>query len=176
MRLIEKILGRESPKQEESVGRSGTDILPRESVFSGSPGRVLRTETDVRKDNALLEMSTVVAEIEKDPDTNWTRYKGDFEKAVTGMREAFEPAVTPEQPAGSVPSGSPLAQQLVDLGWKLSARDKLALSAYEDGCKEHSLSPNPWDAGDFMREVRRQDEWDLKERIKRYGPDDSIER
>jgi hypothetical protein len=60
------------------------------SIFSDYPDRVLKTEADVKKDDALLDMTLVVNEIANDPDTNWRRHKGDFEKAVSGMREAFD--------------------------------------------------------------------------------------
>jgi hypothetical protein len=105
MRFIEKLLGRENAVQAEPVGRSGADILPRESVFSGSPARIVRTEADAKKDDALLEMSQVVAEIEREPDTNWRRYKGDFEKAVAGMRDAFEPTIGPKHSGEGVVLG-----------------------------------------------------------------------
>lgn len=63
----------------------------RHSVFGDYPDRILRTQADVRKDDALLDISLVVHEIANDPDTNWRKYKDEFEKAVNGMREAFEP-------------------------------------------------------------------------------------
>jgi len=61
------------------------------SIFGDYPDRVLKTEADVKKDDALLDMTLVVNEIANDPDTNWRKYKGEFEKAVKDMREAFEP-------------------------------------------------------------------------------------
>jgi hypothetical protein len=61
------------------------------SIFSDYPDRILKTEADVRKDDALLDMTLVVNEIANDPNTNWRKYNGDFEKAVNGMREAFGP-------------------------------------------------------------------------------------
>jgi hypothetical protein len=67
------------------------------SIFSDYPDRVLKTEADVKKDDALLDMTLVVNEIANDPDTNWRKYKGEFEKAVTGMRDAFEPDMQPRQ-------------------------------------------------------------------------------
>jgi hypothetical protein len=72
-------------KSEEAVKPSRTH-----SIFSDFPDRVLKTQADVKKDDALLEMTLVVNEIANDPDTNWQKYKGDFEKAVTGMRDAFD--------------------------------------------------------------------------------------
>jgi hypothetical protein len=60
------------------------------SLRSDLPERVLKTETDVRIDNALVEMRVVVDEISKNPSKNWQSYREDFEKAVVGVRETFE--------------------------------------------------------------------------------------
>lgn len=73
------------------------------SIFSDFPDRVLKTQADVKKDDALLEMTMVVNEISNDPDTNWRKYKGDFEKAVTGMREAFNGPEREKNMSGSNP-------------------------------------------------------------------------
>jgi hypothetical protein len=102
--VFAEIRGDEAPaKRLDETGREPLDwVGPRgkaeepanpsrtHSIFSDYPDRVLKTETDVKKDDALLEMTVVVNEIANDPDTNWRRYKGDFEKAVIGMREAFD--------------------------------------------------------------------------------------
>lgn len=78
------------------------------SIFSDYPDRVLKTEADVKKDDALLEMTLVVNEIANDPDSNWRRYKGDFEKAVVGMREAFAPVAELKRGENSTPILEPV--------------------------------------------------------------------
>src|SRR5579863_5957634 len=135
MSVLDRIFGRRNegagievpaPKSTEYQPPSRTH-----SIFSDYPDRVLKTESDVRKDDALLEMSLVVNEVANDPDTNWTRSKADFEKAVTGMREAFESTVSQKHEAGLAPEHSPIFKQLSESGWKLSSRDERAVSAYE---------------------------------------------
>jgi hypothetical protein len=69
------------------------------SLRSDLPERVLRTEADVKIDNALAIMTVVVDEISRDPSRNWQKCRQDFEKAVADVREAFEPnAPKPKQP------------------------------------------------------------------------------
>jgi hypothetical protein len=179
MRLIEKLLGKEGvaeTKPATAPEKNTGMTLPRESVFSGPPTRILKTDSDVRKDDALLEMSQVVAEVGKNPDTNWQKYKGDFEKAVVGMRAAFEPELAPKHDQAEPPSGGSLRQQLTDSGWKLSSRDEHALLVYEQSCKEHSESPNPYDAGTFLKEFRGQDEESRDEQVEARRRGESIER
>src|SRR5579863_1874118 len=110
MSVLDRIFGRRNegagievpaPKSTEYQPPSRTH-----SIFSDYPDRVLKTESDVRKDDALLEMSLVVNEIANDPVTNWTRYKADFEKAVTGIREAFEPMIYRKREVAGAPENA----------------------------------------------------------------------
>jgi hypothetical protein len=50
--------------------------------------RAPKTEAEARKYDALIDMTLVVQHIARDPDPNLGKYKGDFERAVSGMREA----------------------------------------------------------------------------------------
>jgi hypothetical protein len=169
MRLIDKLLGkrqRNSEAAHATVSENNPRLaLPRESVFSGSPTRILRTASDAKKDDALLDMSQVVAEIEKNPTANWQKYKGDFEKAVTGMKEAFDASPGPDHVRVDAVSKESLRQTLTDSGWKLSSRDERAISAYEESCKELSTSPNPYDAGTWLKEFRGLDEEQRQDQV-----------
>ncbi len=74
------------------------------------------------------------------------------------------------------PENKSLRQHLVDSGWKLSSRDVHALPIYEKHCKDHSMSPNRWDAGDWLKEFRGLDEEARVDRLEAQRRDDAIER
>jgi hypothetical protein len=61
-----------------------------QSKYSGLLDRVPNTEAGFRRDEALFDMALVVGHIANDPDPDWGKYRGDFEKAASGIREAFE--------------------------------------------------------------------------------------
>jgi hypothetical protein len=69
-----------------------------------------------------------------------------------------------------------LAQELTDSGWKLSSRDEHALSIYERHCKDHSLSANRWDAGDWLKEFRGLHEESRTDQVEAARRSDSRER
>jgi hypothetical protein len=75
--------------QKEPGGEESQKPSRTQSIVSDYPDRVLKTEADVKRDDALLEMALVVHHIANDPDPNWHKYNAHFEKAVGGIREAF---------------------------------------------------------------------------------------
>jgi hypothetical protein len=59
-----------------------------QSKYSGLFDRPPSTEADLKRAEALFDMTLVVQHIARDPDPAVGKYQGDFERAVSGMREA----------------------------------------------------------------------------------------
>ena len=81
-----------------------------QSKYSGLFDRLPSTEAELKRDEALFDMALIVHHIAKDPDSNWGKYKGAFENAVSELREAFE---MHRQPAGKgEPNAAPRDAQV----------------------------------------------------------------
>src|ERR1700683_4456378 len=59
-----------------------------QSKYSGLFDRPPSTDADLKRAEALFDMTLVVQHIARDPDPAVGKYQGDFERAVSGMREA----------------------------------------------------------------------------------------
>jgi hypothetical protein len=59
-----------------------------QSKYSGLFDRPPSTEADLKRAEALFDMTLVVQHIARDPDPAVGKYQGDFERAVSGMRKA----------------------------------------------------------------------------------------
>ncbi len=59
-----------------------------QSKYIGLYDHPPNTEAELRKGDALFDMSLVVQHIARDPDRNVGKYREDFENAVSAMREA----------------------------------------------------------------------------------------
>jgi len=73
---------RREPGREESQKPSRT-----QPKYADLFDRVPNTEAGLKRAEALFDMTLVVQHIARDPDPNVGKYKGDFERAVSGMRE-----------------------------------------------------------------------------------------
>lgn len=59
-----------------------------QSKYADLLDRPPKTEAELKRADALFDMALVVQHIARDPDPNIGKYKGDFERAVSGMRDA----------------------------------------------------------------------------------------
>lgn len=106
----------------------------------------------------------------------FSEWKQDYALAKTRDETGREPIAINPSPTGekiaagdgvqerTVQQGS-LRKDLADSGWKLSRHDEHALSVYEKHCNENSLVANPHDAGDWLKEFRRNDEEQRVDRV-----------
>ena len=78
-------------KRRDREGLTG-EIAPSQtasqSKYSGLFDHPPTTEADLKRAEALFDMTLVVQHIARDPDPAVGKYQGDFERAVSGMREA----------------------------------------------------------------------------------------
>jgi hypothetical protein len=61
---------------------------PTQSKYSDLYDHPPKTEAEAKRYDALFDMALVVHHIARDPDPAVGKYQGDFERAVSGMREA----------------------------------------------------------------------------------------
>lgn len=106
----------------------------------------------------------------------FSEWKQDYAMAKIRDETGREPPAISPSPAAekmAAPDGgqeqtvqqSPVRQQLMDSGWKLSRHDEHALSVYEKHCNENSSVTNPHDAGDWLKEFRRLNEEQRVDRV-----------
>jgi|GEM_PF-3480925 len=112
-----------------------SDVVAESAINTRRP---LFTKADVRVDDALLELFVVTAEIERDPDWNWKLRKGDFEKAVTGVREAFA-AKQSEKPVEPEVTGP---ERFLSFGERAAL--KRLVGHFDDGLFVRGTELGPW--------------------------------
>jgi hypothetical protein len=61
-----------------------------QSKYSGLYDDPPKTESEAKRYDALFDMALVVGHIANDPDPDWGKYEAGYEKAASGIREAFE--------------------------------------------------------------------------------------
>ena len=74
--------------RKEPSGEGNQKPSRTQSKYSGLFDRPPSTEADLKRAEALFDMTLVVQHIARDPDPAVGKYQGDFERAVSGMREA----------------------------------------------------------------------------------------
>lgn len=125
-----------------------------------------------RAKDFLQKLSSTKSEVSRETygsQALFSEWKQDYALAKVRDESGREPLANKPSPAGdriAAPDGGQeqtaqqisLRKDLADSGWKMSRHDEHALSIYEKHCNQNSMSPNPHDAGDWLKEFRRLNE------------------